>query len=73
MRKDMDYSGLDTCVYCGKKCFTREQADSVIRMYKKKSRYRKFGKIPTRAYFCYDCGWWHVTSHKIRPKIERRW
>lgn len=43
---------------------TREQADGVIRMYKKKSRFGVWGKIPTRAYKCGYCGAWHVTSRK---------
>ena len=73
MKDGMDFTQLDTCLVCGKKCMTREQADSVIRFYKKKQRFGKRGRIPTRAYFCYDCGWWHVTSHKKEGKIKRGW
>ena len=64
MKDGMDFSRLDVCAPCGKKCMTREQADGVIRMYKKKSRFGLWGKIPTRAYKCGYCGRWHVTSRK---------
>ena len=70
MKDGLNYELLDVCVYCGKKCMTREQADGIIRVYKSKSRWRKFGKIPRRAYFCSDCGWWHVTS--LRHSGEKR-
>lgn len=50
---------------CGKvKYANKADANTVIKTLKRKSRR---SKIPSRAYFCTDCGGWHLTS---KPKVR---
>ena len=53
---------------CGKVCYSSQrEANSVLNsMHKSKDRGRTFShrgkKIPCRAYYCDECGAWHLTS-----------
>ena len=71
MDERTDFTHLDTCAYSGKKCMTYAQARFIIAKYAKSRR----RKVPRRAYMCYECGWWHVTSQKHRGdrRYEKRW
>ena len=73
--REINFSELDTCAITGKKCLTNAQATELIRIYKRKSQLRGGKRIPTRAYFCYECGWWHVTSqkHSGERRYDKRW
>lgn len=53
---------------CGKKVYSKEDAQYVVNYAKTGSggRHYKLKKRPERIYFCKDCNGWHVTSKKLR-------
>lgn len=62
-----------TCSFCGKKCFTVQQAREVINHFKIVRRHVRDHAYPMRMYKCTKCGYWHLTSQKPSDKKYRYW
>lgn len=48
------------CSSSGKRCYSGKDANIVLS--KAKGHKTKKKKIPTRKYYCSDCGYYHLTS-----------
>ena len=72
----MDYT---ICEKTGKRCYSKQHAQSTVNAATKKHWKTKAPVVPRRAYFCYECGWWHLTKgfkfdgNKAKRKMERRY
>lgn len=60
------------CPASGKICYSRVEAGIVMRTCSKRNGRRFRKQIPRRAYFCPDCGCYHLTHWKnFMPKKRR--
>lgn len=58
-----DSSGNDiVCESEGKICYTEREANETLNSARHHGNRSK--KIPVRKYFCKECGYFHLTSHK---------
>ena len=63
---------------CDKVCYSQKEAGGLVNSFHsrmKKNGSRKFhwmGKIPMRAYYCKECGAYHVTSLKHYTETDSR-
>ena len=67
----MDYQ---ICQKSGKRCYSKHHAQSVVNLATKKHWKNKNSVVPKRVYFCYECGWWHLTKEikKDGNKAKRK-
>lgn len=49
---------------CGKRCYTQAEAGNVIRKLKGYRRVSNRKTIPTRSYYCRECGMYHLTHYR---------
>lgn len=56
------------CPVTGKSAYADEQTAMqwVERAWTDPNWENRHGQMPTRAYLCPDCGWWHLTSKRAR-------
>lgn len=69
-----NYTSGATC-RCGKRCYTREDAQGSINSLKKhhrtSSHVGRGANVPKRAYHCDMCNMWHLTHLKNAPTVGK--
>lgn len=55
------------CPATGKRAFVDEATAmaAIERAWTRKSWRSEHGRMPSRAYLCADCGWWHMTNRTV--------
>lgn len=51
---------------CEKAKFTKAEAQTALNIFLKKGTFKnKFGRV----YECFNCGYWHLTSQPLNPRV----
>lgn len=63
----------NVCPVSGKVCYSRRDANMMISAWKGKRLRRRGKEIPKRAYFCRECGAYHLTHwKKFRRSVKEK-